>query len=91
MPELGASVFLIPRDIGGRREFSGVKNGEDRLIVLNDVAKSVVDAQRGKNPVWVFPYKDRALAKMNDSDWKSARVRAAKQCLKDLHACVCMI
>ncbi len=79
VPELGTSVFLIPSNFGGRREFSGVKNGEDRLVVLNDVAKSVVDAQRGNDSAWVFPYKDRALAKMNDSAWKNARVRAAKQ------------
>jgi len=27
---------------------------------------------------WVFPYKGRALAKMNDSGWKKARKRAAR-------------
>ena len=43
-------------------------------MVLNDVAKSVIEAQRGKDSVWVFPYKeDRPLAKMNDTAWKSAR------------------
>ncbi len=35
---------------------------------MNDVTKSIVDAQRGgKNPEWVFPYQGRAIAKMNDS------------------------
>ncbi len=48
-------------------------------MVLNDVAKSVIEAQRGKDSVWVFPYKeDRPLAKMNDTAWKSARKRAAQ-------------
>ena len=79
VPEIGTSVFLIPNDFGGRSEQSGVKNGEDRLVVLNDVAKSVIEAQRGKDPAWVFPYKrDRPLAKMNDTAWKSARKRAAQ-------------
>ena len=43
VPELSTSVFLIPLDFGGRRPKSGVKNREDRLVVLNDVAKSVIE------------------------------------------------
>jgi integrase len=78
VPELGTSVFLIPENFGGRRRNSGVKNGEDRLVVLNDVAKSVIEGQRGKHRTLVFPYKGRALAKMNDSGWKKARKRAAR-------------
>jgi len=42
VPELGTSVFLIPADFGGRHENAGVKNGDERLIVLNRVAKSVI-------------------------------------------------
>jgi integrase len=45
VPELSTSVFLIPPDFGGRRPNSGVKNREDRLVLLNDVAKTVIDAQ----------------------------------------------
>jgi len=41
------SVFLIPADFAGRFEDSGVKNGEKRLVVLNDVAKSIIRKQRG--------------------------------------------
>ena len=40
VPELGTSVFIVP----GLR----VKNGEDRLVVLNRIARRVVDARRGK-------------------------------------------
>jgi integrase len=43
--ELQTSVFVIPTDFGGRTERSGVKNREDRVVVLNDVAKRVIDAQ----------------------------------------------
>jgi integrase len=77
VPELSTSVFLIPLDFGGRRPNSGVKNREDRLVVLNDVAKSVIEAQRGLHKVWVFPYKGNRLAKMNGTAWKHARVKAA--------------
>jgi integrase len=68
VPELGSSVFLIPGD--------RVKNGEDRLVVLNRVASSVIEGQRGKHPVYVFSYAGRRLRKMNNSGWRRARERA---------------
>lgn len=85
VPELGTSVFLIPSDFGGRREHSGVKNRDERLVVLNEVAKRVVDGQRGMHPSLVFPYGKpdqfgpTAVHRMNDSAWKKARVRAASK------------
>ncbi|NIE73060.1 tyrosine-type recombinase/integrase [Pantoea sp. Ap-967] len=78
VPELDASVFLIPADFGGRHENSGVKNREERLVVLNSVAKSIIEGQRGISREWVFPYNGTAMHRMNDSAWKKARVRAAK-------------
>ncbi|MGN8276648.1 tyrosine-type recombinase/integrase [Pseudomonas sp. SMN5] len=78
VPELGTSVFLIPADFGGRHERSGVKNGDERLVVLNSVAKSIIEKQRGISKEWVFPYNGSAMHRMNDSAWKKARVRAAK-------------
>lgn len=78
VPELGTSVFLIPADFGGRHERSGVKNGDERLVVLNNVAKSIIEKQRGISKEWVFPYNGTAMHRMNDSAWKKARVRAAK-------------
>ncbi|MDR7283527.1 integrase [Pseudomonas corrugata] len=78
VPELGTSVFLIPSDFGGRNERSGVKNGDERLVVLNSVAKSIIDKQRGQSKDWVFPYNGTAMHRMNDTAWKKARVRAAK-------------
>ena len=78
VPELETSVFLIPHSFGGRKASSGVKNGEDRLIVLNGVAKSVIDRQRGLSKDWVFPYDGTAMHRMNDSAWKKARIRAGK-------------
>ncbi|WP_308812226.1 tyrosine-type recombinase/integrase [Pseudomonas plecoglossicida] len=78
VPELGTSVFLIPADFGGRHARSGVKNGDERLVVLNSVAKSIIERQRGASKEWVFPYNGTAMHRMNDSAWKKARVRAAK-------------
>ncbi|WP_213663613.1 tyrosine-type recombinase/integrase [Stutzerimonas stutzeri] len=84
VPELETSVFLIPADFGGRHDNAGVKNGDERLIVLNRVAKSVIEGQRGLDPIWVFPYgqpdKDgnaTPVHRMNDSAWRKARKRAA--------------
>ena len=49
VPELNTSVFVIP---GGL-----VKNREDRLIVLNQVAVAVVNARRGIHPEFVFSFR----------------------------------
>lgn len=79
VPELGTSVFLIPADFGGRHARSGVKNGDERLVVLNSVAKSIIEKQRGISREWVFPYNGTAMHRMNDSAWRKARLRAAKK------------
>ena len=79
VPELKTSVFLIPGDL--------VKNGEERLVVLNRVAKSVIDSQRGVHPTHVFTrtIKDghpSRLTKMYNTAWKAARERAADEWAK---------
>jgi integrase len=68
VPELEATVFIIPG--------SGVKNGDDRLVILNRIAKSVVDTCRGRHPVFVFPYEGRPVTRMLNSAWMKARKRA---------------
>jgi len=77
VPELSTSVFLIPWNFGGRRPNSGVKNRYDRLVVLNSVARSVIDGQRGLHPVWVFPHRGRPVDRMTQRPWRLARSRAA--------------
>jgi integrase len=77
VPELSTSVFIVPA--------SHVKNGEERLVVLNQVAASVVDSVRGMHPQFVFVRETqdgnsklaKPLTKMNNTAWKSARERAA--------------
>ncbi len=85
VPELNASVFLIPASFGGRHDKAGVKNGDERLVVLNSVAKSIIDRQRGQSAEWVFPFgqpdsegRPMPVHRMNDTAWKKARIRAAK-------------
>jgi integrase len=61
-------VFLIPAE--------RVKNGEERLVVLNTVARSVVEGQRGQHPKYVFTYCGERQKKINNSGWQGARKRA---------------
>lgn len=65
VPELATSVFIIP----GER----VKNREDRLVVLNPVARSMVDEVRGDHTEFVFAYKGRPIRRINNSAWKRTR------------------
>ena len=68
VPELKTSVFIVP----GRR----VKNGDDRVIVLNDVAKHVVEARRGKHSSHVFSFNGVPVQRMLNGAWCRARKRA---------------
>ena len=68
LPGLDTSVFVIPDRY--------VKNGDDRLVVLNRIASSVIDAQRGKHREVVFTFNGKPVARMLNSAWKNARVRA---------------
>jgi integrase len=68
--ELETSVFVIPR--------AYVKNGLDRYVVLNRVAKSIIEGCRGEHPEFVFTRAGRTVARINNSGWKAARRRAAK-------------
>jgi len=46
-------VFLIPGE--------QVKNGEERLVILNPAVKSVIDSARGKHGDFVFTYKGKPV------------------------------
>jgi len=80
VPELDTSVFIIPHDFGGRDpEKSGVKNREDRVVIMNDVARSVIEGQRGIDQTFVFPHKGQASCRMRRPSWCAARERAARK------------
>jgi integrase len=50
-------------------------------VILNEVAKSVIEAQRGEHPVYVFGVSRRGepLTRMYNTSWRLARVRAARK------------
>jgi integrase len=68
VPELDTSVFLIPGE--------NVKNGDERLVVLNRVARSVIESVRGQHPQFVFVYRGHPIETMHNNGWQQARVRA---------------
>jgi integrase len=74
VPELNTSIFITP---GKRIEYEdgiwrGEKNKEDQIVVLNQVTRSVIDAQRGLHSVYVFPYEGRRIGNIHTSAWKKA-------------------
>jgi len=69
VPELDTSVFVVPR--------AYVKNGLDRFVVLNRVAKSVIDGCRGEHPEFVFTRAGQPITRIYNSGWKAARRRAS--------------
>ncbi len=68
VPALNTSVFIIPKE--------KVKNRQDRLVVLNRVAKAIIDEMRGKHPEYVFTYKGKPIRRIYNSAWKRARIKA---------------
>jgi len=71
LPELETSVFVLPSN----DEFQ-TKNAQERIVVLNSIAQSIVDEQRGKHPEFVFTYKGNPTGKILNSSWKRARIAA---------------
>jgi integrase len=65
IPDYQTSVFVIPHEF--------VKNEHDRLVVLNQTAKEVVESVRGEHPVYVFTYKGQPLSRINNKAWRKAR------------------
>jgi len=87
VPELNTSVFIVPGEL--------VKNGEDRLIVLNSEARQVIAERRGIHPEHVFTWKrewkaekhegevdtraGEPVTSMNNTAWQGAREKAAAE------------
>lgn len=60
----GRSVFILPAGFA--------KNGDERLVVLNSIAQSVVDSVRGEHPVYVFTHEGKRIPKLYGKAWKNA-------------------
>jgi integrase len=69
IPELGTSIFVIPRE--------HTKFELDRYVVLNRVARSVIESCRGQHPERVFTYQGNPIPALYNTGWKAARRRAA--------------
>jgi integrase len=76
IPELDASIFVIPRDY--------VKNALDRYVVLNRIARSVIESCRGRHPEFVFTREGSPVTRIYNSGWKAARRRAAARYEREL-------
>ena len=66
VPELETSVFILTE----------TKNEQERVLVLNDIARRVLESVRGDHPEAVFTYKGEPMKSMLTTAWKKARERA---------------
>lgn len=64
VPDLETSVFILPEAI--------TKTGTERVVVLNTVARRVIDARRGVNTDYVFTYRDKPVGKLHNTAWNRA-------------------
>lgn len=64
-------VFIIPAEL--------VKNGEERLVVCNETARTVVNGEREKHPTHVFSFRSKPLARILSTGWRQARIKAGLQ------------
>ncbi len=62
-------VFIVPGQL--------VKNGDDRLVICNEIARSVVEDARGKHPTYVFSFKGKPLSRMLSTGWRLARKKVS--------------
>ncbi len=68
IPVMQTSLFVIPGCY--------VKNSDDRLVVLSDSAKAMIEKVRGVHPEYVFTYRDKPIARIMNSAWLNAREQA---------------
>ena len=89
IPELNTSIFVIP---GKKREYAdgtwiGEKNKENQVVVLNCVAKSLIEVQRRNrenNCPYVFPYRGKRIGGMNNTGWQDAWTKAGFPLCKEI-------
>jgi integrase len=85
-PDLRYSIFVVPKDavVEGKGKVRGAVKGRkrDRVLVLNRVSQSIVDARRGKHPTHVFAYRGHPLQTLRNTAWQRGRKKAG---LEDPH------
>jgi len=73
IPDLGVTVFDVPHNI------RGVKNGRSHRVVLNSLARDVVERCRGNHPDYVLSWVQKpstgarsGYSRLHTSKWKTA-------------------
>jgi integrase len=65
---INTTAFIIPEEF--------IKNGDERLVVLNQIAESLVEEQRGSHVSHVFHYQGHPILRIYNSAWLRARKAA---------------
>ena len=68
VPELNTTVFVLPEE--------QTKNGEERIVVLNRIARELLEAVRDEHPDYVFTYRGKPIQRLNNHAFRKARLRA---------------
>ena len=71
IPELETSLFILPSN----DQFE-TKNSQEHVVLLNLIARRVVNEQRGKSKEFVFTFRGRKFLRIHNWGWKLARDRA---------------
>ncbi len=64
----GYSVFILPG--------TATKNSEERIVVCNSIAQSILEKRRGIHATHVFTYKGNPVTGLNTKAWSKAWKRA---------------
>lgn len=64
LPDSETSVFVLPA--------SATKTSTERVVVLNTIARRVIEARRGIHQEYVFTYRGNPVGKLNNTAWKRA-------------------
>jgi integrase len=82
-PELRYSIFVVPKDavIDVKGKVRGAVKGRkrDRVLVLNHVSQSIVEARRGKHLTHVFAFRGAPVQTMSNTAWQNGRRKAGKE------------
>jgi len=68
IPDLEISVFILPEAI--------TKTSTERVVVLNSIARRVIELRRGIHKEFVFTFRGSPVSKLNNSAWKRAWKKA---------------
>ncbi len=64
LPDSGTFVFVLPA--------SATKTSTERVVVLNTIARRVIEGRRGIDKEFVVTYRDKPIGKLNNTAWKRA-------------------